>query len=284
MVCGEHLHLVAPAPRWPAAEVAKAILASFSSDSSDDDEARAKKRRLDILEWDAPPSSSSSSWSEGGLRQSNKAAEAISLIRPLAAPKRRSKHLAQRSKLSGGPAPPRFAGPLRAVLFDFDATLTALEGLPVDRLFPKRGGSVDVAWLRETGFGGEERILRLGATLQALAASGAELHIVSLADRVVIVRALAILGALHFFCDRISGWEELGGLYVSKAPFIKCLMEEKKWRRDEVLFIDDQERILEDVRGLCLTHQAWGIGLCAEELIELERRAYEARPEHLPAA
>jgi len=166
-------------------------------------------------------------------------------------------------------------GPLRAVLFDFDATLTTLFELQAHRLFPKRGdsGAIDVAWLRDKGFGGESRILRLGATLQAIAASGAELHIVSFADRAVIVRALAILGALHFFCDRIVGWQELGGAYTSKGPFIKSLMLEKEWKRDEVLFVDDQERNVEDVRGLCLTHQTWGCGLCAEELDELRRRA-----------
>lgn len=161
-------------------------------------------------------------------------------------------------------------------MFDFDATLTALDELQAHRLFPARSGAIDVAWLREKGFGGEARILRLGATLQALAASGAELHIVSLADRAIIVRALAILGALHFFCDRISGWQELGSPYTSKAPFIKTLMEEKQWRRDEVLFIDDQERNLEDARGLCLTHRTRGRGLCLEELAELQRRALEA--------
>lgn len=165
-------------------------------------------------------------------------------------------------------------GPLRAVLFDFDATLTSLYELQAERLFPKRGGSVDVTWLREVGFGGESRILRLGKTLQALAASGAELHIVSLCDRGVIVRALAILGALHFFCDRIVGWEELNN-YISKAPFIKSLMDSKQWHRDEVLFVDDQERNLEDVRGLCLTHRTWGRGLCVEELNELRKRAFQ---------
>jgi FMN phosphatase YigB (HAD superfamily) len=189
----------------------------------------------------------------------------------------------QRGKLRG-PALPRFTGQLRAVLFDFDATLTALDGLSVDRLFPQRGGNVDVRWLRETGFGGEVRILRLGATLQALAACGAELHIVSLADRTVVVRALAMLGALHFFCNRICGWEELGGMYASKAPFIKSLMEDKKWSRDEVLFIDDQEHNLEDTRGLCLTHHVRGSGLCLEELVELERRAYQIKLKHDTAA
>lgn len=171
-------------------------------------------------------------------------------------------------------------GPLRAVLFDFDATLTSLDELQAHRLFPSEGGSrsgaIDVAWLREKGFGGEDRIVRLGATLQALAASGAELHIVSLADRAVIVRALAILGALHFFCDRIIGWQELGSSYTSKAPFIKSLMEERQWNRDEVLFVDDQERNVEDARGLCLTHRTWGRGgLCAEEFRELQRLACE---------
>jgi len=163
-------------------------------------------------------------------------------------------------------------GPLRAVLLDFDATLTCLDGLEADRLFPGRGGSstIDVTWIREKGFGGESRIMRLGATLQALSASGVELHIVSCADRAIIVRALAVLGALHFFCDRIIGWQELGSPYTSKAPFIKSLMEEKRWQCHEVLFVDDQDHNLEDVRGICLTHRTWGRGLCLKELDKLQ--------------
>lgn len=178
--------------------------------------------------------------------------------------------------------PKSHRGSLRAVLFDFDATLTSLDGLQAHRLFPNQGrsGGIDVEWLREKGFGGEARILRLGATLQALAASGVELHIVSLADRALIVRALAIIGALHFFCDRIFGWmelaaiaEEFGCRYASKAPFIKSLMEEKKWSSHEVLFVDDQERNLEDVKGLCLTHRTAGCGLTVKELDEIVMRA-----------
>lgn len=177
----------------------------------------------------------------------------------------------------------RVGGALRAVLFDFDATLTACEELQIHRIFPEWSKcghtAIDVAWLREKGFGGEGRIASLGAALQAIVACGAELHIVSMADRAYIVRALAILGALHFFGNRIVGWEELGGPVASKGGFVRQLMQRKAWRPDEVLFVDDQERNLQDVQGACLTYRTRGrSGLCAEELAEIARRAASGPP------
>lgn len=169
---------------------------------------------------------------------------------------------------------------LRAVLFDFDATLTVREELQMWRLFPEHSGfarEIDVSWLREKGFGGSDRIASLGTMLQTLAESGAELHIVSYADREVIVRALAILGALHFFCDRIVGWQELGGPMATKGAFIKELMARRSWQREEVLFVDDQDRNIREAAGLCLTHRTRGCGLSPIEMGEILKEAISGR-------
>lgn len=171
---------------------------------------------------------------------------------------------------------PARRGKLRAVLFDFDATLTAREELQVWRLFPERGGfgnGIDINWLRDKGFGGEQRIQSLGSMLASLQEQGAELHVVSYADRELIVRALAILGALHFFCDRIVGWQELGVGTWSKGAYIRELMESRSWGRDEVLFVDDQEKNIHGAKGLCLTHKVRGCGLSVGEMEEIVGQA-----------
>jgi phosphoglycolate phosphatase-like HAD superfamily hydrolase len=182
------------------------------------------------------------------------------------------------SSSSGPPAAKkqRKAGAFKAVLFDFDATLTALEGLDTDRLFPRDGratGGIDVTWLRQHAFGGEKRIANLGVMLQSLAKLGAELHVVSYADRRLIVRAFAVLGALHFFCDRIAGYEEIGWPSATKGTYIRGLMERRDWHRDEVLFVDDQEANVEDAAGICQTYLTGGCGLTLAEMDALVRQA-----------
>jgi beta-phosphoglucomutase-like phosphatase (HAD superfamily) len=176
----------------------------------------------------------------------------------------------------------RKAGSFRAVLFDFDATLTTLDGLQVDRLFPgsshgvgtgRVSGSIDVTWLRQHAFGGEARIARLGKMLQGLTALGAELHVVSYADRQIIVRGLAILGAIHFFCDRIAGYEEVGWPLVTKGTYIRRLMDRMGWRPNEVLFVDDQEANVQDASGICRTYLTRGCGLSLHEMDDLLRLA-----------
>lgn len=170
-------------------------------------------------------------------------------------------------------APARLA--VRAVLFDFDATLTSVEELQMERLFPEvyPGRGIDVAWLRQKAFGGEARIAALGTMLQELTRRGIELHVVSFADRPVIVRALAILGALHFFCNRIVGWEELGGPLASKGAYIRELMEANSWDHEQVIFVDDQEPNIFEAHDVCITHQVQGVGLSVEEMSEIVRKA-----------
>ncbi|CAK0891420.1 unnamed protein product, partial [Prorocentrum cordatum] len=88
----------------------------------------------------------------------------------------------------------------------------------------------------------------------------------------VIVRALAILGALHFFCDRIFGWEELAFRH-SKAAFVRDLLQRRGWHREEVIFVDDQPRNVEEVGGHCVARRTRGVGLSSEEMQELAELA-----------
>mmetsp|Transcript_16053 Transcript_16053/g.37875 ORF Transcript_16053/g.37875 Transcript_16053/m.37875 type:complete len:258 (+) Transcript_16053:116-889(+) len=163
---------------------------------------------------------------------------------------------------------------LQAVVFDFDATLTIREGLQVFRLFPERGsgGAIDIRWLQTEGFGGERRLHALGLMLQALTQMGVELHIVSMADRDVIVRALSVLGAIHFFRHRIAGWQDLGDA-DTKQLYIRDLMTERGWNRHEVLFIDDQERNIEELDAVCLTHRTGPRGMNVDEMDALAQVA-----------
>ncbi|CAE8582897.1 unnamed protein product [Polarella glacialis] len=202
---------------------------------------------------------------------------------------------------------PRLLRRTRAVLFDFDATLTVREELQVWRLFPERGGfgdappppktgtkrllqsgegegndaappapvpvprAVDTVWLRQKGFGGDTRISQLGEMFEELASLGVELHIVSFAQRDNIIRALSLLGMIHFFGDRIVGWQELGG--PSKAGFIQRLMEERRWAKDQVLFVDDQARNIHEASLLCLTKKSGESGLDEGEMDEIRNTA-----------
>ncbi|CAK9066171.1 unnamed protein product, partial [Durusdinium trenchii] len=76
---------------------------------------------------------------------------------------------------------------IQAVIFDFDGTLTVREEIPGWRIFPERGGfgrqGPDNSWLRERGFGGQDRISHLREMLCDLKRLGVQNRIVSFADR-----------------------------------------------------------------------------------------------------
>eukprot|EP00747_Dinoflagellata_sp_TGD_P164838 gnl/TRDRNA2_/TRDRNA2_185325_c0_seq1.p1 gnl/TRDRNA2_/TRDRNA2_185325_c0~~gnl/TRDRNA2_/TRDRNA2_185325_c0_seq1.p1 ORF type:complete len:313 (-),score=48.61 gnl/TRDRNA2_/TRDRNA2_185325_c0_seq1:115-1053(-) len=182
-------------------------------------------------------------------------------------------------------APPQRAAVVRAVLFDFDMTLTVLEGIAVHRVFPERGfgGEINVDWVREKAFGGRQRVARLGDMLQALTACGVELHIVSFAERAIIVRALAVLGVLHYFCDRIVGWEELGAGTGAKVNFIRNLAADAGWRSCEILFVDDQERNFTGANGITMTHLVRGCGLSEDEMSEIVQKVVDGVPPRTPS-
>mmetsp|Transcript_108431 Transcript_108431/g.192050 ORF Transcript_108431/g.192050 Transcript_108431/m.192050 type:complete len:206 (+) Transcript_108431:1-618(+) len=168
---------------------------------------------------------------------------------------------------------------LKAVLFDFDLTLTVRDGIDMHRVFPERGfgGSIDVSWLQDKAFGGVDRFTRLRNMLDMLMAQGVELHIVSFADRQLIERALTALDLQRFFGERITGSHELDGTSLTaKGQFIRSLMELRSWRREEVLFVDDQAMNLRSADGLCLLHWVRGRGLSVDDMIAIECLACRA--------
>mmetsp|Transcript_79651 Transcript_79651/g.247370 ORF Transcript_79651/g.247370 Transcript_79651/m.247370 type:complete len:234 (-) Transcript_79651:46-747(-) len=167
------------------------------------------------------------------------------------------------------PAP---ANPLRAVVFDFDLTLTVLPEVPRYRLFPHFDGQQpDVAWLREVAFGGEERLGLLLRALEELQGRwGLELFVLSYAPRKIVARALELVGALRHFGqppeERLFGYEALEA-YADKGRFLAGLLEQRCWRREEVLFLDDQPDNVRPARLVCQAY--WvrgGRGLGLREL------------------
>eukprot|EP00439_Symbiodinium_sp_Y106_P030159 s2029_g3.t1 len=168
----------------------------------------------------------------------------------------------------------RRPGTVQAVLVDFDATLTVREEIPAWRLFPEKGGfdrEVDVTWLRARGFGGEERIRGLENMFRRLEEADVELHVVSWADRDVIERALSLLGLLTHF-KSIAGVQQLGE-HSGKAAFIQTLISEKSLKRHQVLFIDDQQKNVDAVAEVCLTHKTRGRGLTTTEMDSIVQQA-----------
>lgn len=149
----------------------------------------------------------------------------------------------------------RHAPGVQAVLFDFDGTLTTREEIPGWRLFPDRGGfnrqGPDSSWLKERGFGGQERVAHLRAMLCHLKRLGVQSHIVSYADRDVIQCALAILEIGDLFVD-IAGLQDLGN-FASKASFIQSFIDQRGLKPSEVLFVDDQDKHIINATGLCST-------------------------------
>ncbi|CAJ1363139.1 unnamed protein product, partial [Effrenium voratum] len=162
------------------------------------------------------------------------------------------------------------SGSLRAVLFDFDATLTVREERG-------RGGfqrceEADVAWLRRCGFGGSERLAQLRQGLQSLHSLSVENHIVSYADRDVIERALTLVELRELFSE-VYGVQDLGE-YQSKAEFIHSLMQKKGFVYSDVLLVDDQQKNIDAAAGFCMTLKTRERGMTSEDMDQV----LQARP------
>eukprot|EP00930_Biecheleria_cincta_P007212 TRINITY_DN108398_c0_g1_i1.p1 TRINITY_DN108398_c0_g1~~TRINITY_DN108398_c0_g1_i1.p1 ORF type:complete len:234 (-),score=44.83 TRINITY_DN108398_c0_g1_i1:257-958(-) len=163
----------------------------------------------------------------------------------------------------------------KAILFDFDATLTVVPEIPRHRIYPGFDSQApDVAWLQNVAFGGEARLQTLLQTLHMLRDRWrAELFIVSFAEKDTIVRTLTLLDALTFFgAQNIFGWQEMGGPFTRKGEFVLQFMQDKGLQRTDVLFLDDQADNIRSVEPACVCY--WvrgGKGLTDEELQKLQR-------------
>eukprot|EP00746_Dinoflagellata_sp_MGD_P135127 gnl/MRDRNA2_/MRDRNA2_69048_c0_seq1.p1 gnl/MRDRNA2_/MRDRNA2_69048_c0~~gnl/MRDRNA2_/MRDRNA2_69048_c0_seq1.p1 ORF type:complete len:217 (+),score=43.03 gnl/MRDRNA2_/MRDRNA2_69048_c0_seq1:47-697(+) len=161
---------------------------------------------------------------------------------------------------------------LRALILDFDATLTVRDEIARFRVFPgfsmdaDEFPSPDVQWLQEHGFGGNERLEALQQMFQIAEDQGVTLYVLSFADKDLIEKCLELLGTGRFFENRVFGWREMGGANAMKASFIRQLAEAQKWQDGEVLFVDDQLRNLQNTEPLCRRLCPKGKGLTVEEV------------------
>jgi len=147
----------------------------------------------------------------------------------------------------------------KAVVFDFDATLTALPEIPRHRLFPGFDDKEpDHSWMRDIAFGGAARLDLLLRALSALQNQwGSELYILSFAEKATIVRTLELIGALDFFGEagsRVYGWEEFALGFPPngrKGTFLAQLVAHFSWRPEDVLFLDDQPENVRSAANAC---------------------------------
>lgn len=164
---------------------------------------------------------------------------------------------------------------LKAILFDFDATLTCVSEVPRHRIYPGFDSQQpDVKWLRDVAFGGESRLDLMLQTLRDLRDRWhVELFIVSFAEKDTIVRTLTLLDGLSIFgSENIFGWQEMGGPFVKKGQFVTRFMQDRAWNRADVLFVDDQPDNIRSVEPACLCY--WvrnGRGLTEDEFRQLQQ-------------
>mmetsp|Transcript_28521 Transcript_28521/g.65904 ORF Transcript_28521/g.65904 Transcript_28521/m.65904 type:complete len:226 (-) Transcript_28521:49-726(-) len=155
---------------------------------------------------------------------------------------------------------------LRAVIFDFDQTLTVVPAIAEHKIKPRFDDKLPNMGYLVEAFGGAERLKCL---LQALAALRSqwqtELIIVSFEERDLILAVLRLIGADEYFGlvqdgleGSVFGWQEVWGAagrpVSNKGHFIAALMEARGWSKDKVLFIDDQPDNIKSATPVCRTH------------------------------
>lgn len=164
---------------------------------------------------------------------------------------------------------PHRCGLSKAVVFDFDSTLTVISEIPRHRVFCQEP---DLNWLRQIAFGGNDRAELLLETLSHLRSRwGMELFVLSFAEKAIIARALDLLGVLQYFDDGagIYGWQEIGGPFVQKSSFLEHILRSRGWQQNDVLLVDDQHRNLLPATCISKTYWVLGHGLSVGELTTL---------------
>lgn len=166
-------------------------------------------------------------------------------------------------------AEPQRCGLSKAIVFDFDSTLTVLAEIPRHQVFCREP---NLNWLRDVAFGGNDRSeLLLDALSELRSRWGLELLVLSFAEKAIIVRALDLLGGLHNFDNGagIYGWQEIGGPFVQKSELLENILRRRGWQQHDVLFVDDQHRNLLSAVAICKTYWVLGHGLSLDELTML---------------
>ncbi len=150
--------------------------------------------------------------------------------------------------------------PVKAVVFDFDSTLSTPTFLTRENQWAVADKKAIFASMNETeiiaNFGGSERISALDKLLSSLERAGTVLFIVSIGYRAAFMPHLRSVGLLKFFSEeRIFGQDspQLREVEFVKGRLIANIMSAMSWTHDEVLFIDDSKEHIERASTVCKT-------------------------------
>jgi len=178
------------------------------------------------------------------------------------------------------------AEPIKAVVFDFDQTISVIHFFS-----DLRGYTPDMQlrclneWSKEKvlyGFGGEERLQLLVSLLKDLRAAKVEIYILSFGYKEVITEALERVNLLMYF-DKNLIWgaaevkrfrSDTGIPSQTKQRMIQKLIREKhNYSPGEVLFVDDDYRNLEQSnKTVCKTiHVSERQGMTKKEIEEVRK-------------
>jgi len=164
----------------------------------------------------------------------------------------------------------------KAVVFDFNQTLTTVPSIPKERIeaLILCDKEPDTTWLRKVAFGGDTRLEQLLHALDILRTCwGSQLFVASFAQKEKVTKSLELIGALAHFGDAAPGCQVFGGEELEgscKGDFLKRLAFEQGWKPEEVLFLDDQADNIRSAAGICQTFFVRGErGLSLRDLSEL---------------
>jgi len=157
--------------------------------------------------------------------------------------------------------------PIKAVVFDFDQTISVIHfWRDLTGFTPDMQLRCLNQWSKERviqGFGGEKRLHLLECLFKDLKTASVELYILSFGYKEVIIKALERVDLLVYF-DKNLIWGEAevkkfrsntGFASKPKMRMIQKLIREKhKYSAGEVLFVDDDNKNLEQSkRTVCKT-------------------------------
>lgn len=175
-------------------------------------------------------------------------------------------------------APLKPCGTVQLVIYDFDQTITSLH------LYRKLRGGKNAALSKFPDhklievFGGEQRIQSLHRHFQYLRSHHIELYIVSFGWSEVIESALhRVEMDVYFKSTAILGRDskELITHNRAKGEVVQSLMQQKKLKYQQVLFVDDDSRNIQQTHTVCKTlHISKRKGMTVDEMNVIEESIY----------